>query len=1509
MTVQDDINAASNTQPSIEQRIQAIHDAGGGYIDPSLQATLAQGDQPTSGLGATVHAITQTVTSDIGTLAKSVRTVFEDPVLYKQPSAPLRLHQFLTQQLGYAPVAQVDLTKVQSELQKQGYGKNLSLSGVWTSDWQNVFHQASIDHYQAQRSSNEGGGFNAEHALGGFLSAFMPSHAIPALIGAVKALPSDVRQLAADTAGYTVQAGQDLAHGDISRALKLFTPYSMIDAARTHETGEAAQVGADIQNFANHNPVTAQQFSDEHGWTRAIENANTLLSVLPVMRLGGTVAEAGGRAVALGLFKDLGPEAAQRGPGVIAHMLYKPASEFAAGSPTTGDTGLLAARAFDHLPFLKQMMPAVRTGVANGQRWWYYTARPFAAAPYRLPIVNAAGHIAQQTMFTGALLRGDAVALKHIDPNAGYSKSVLGQKPYTGPVGMALDLLGSVSHGPLNNRLPLAAHSAEEAAAHGPAHVPAFGMSPSQQVGDIIRKAMSTYDGMLGKPGVIGAWERGTGLNYADTLKEFQAAGLDKTDLDWTIQSKVDQLAAGHGAHQELRDGAARGLEREGLFKQRSMEIRQDPVRLAQYRGELLDSDAALANRFAQDHNQIIQGAKAAVGSMVQEAKARKVAYQLVNDPTLAWQNVHGGTFQALRNAQEEHAFATAMGDEAGAKPALTASWLRANNPDGSPASLGIARSDRLLSDDVRAKAAEYERLLTKARTPASGDTDVAVAQDSAALRSLRKQVGQTLLEVGIAPEAVPGDLEERIALLRQRANDLATKVKTPLNPTPEYTAARKALNDLGYELVHGTGIGFEFTPPVIDPVVVDGGISAQRKALEKIGLGSTYSGTQDAAQWRQLLTIRAWQKLINDGKLELPPGWTPSTVYRHAYENLPSRGRLSGVSGGVFKLAERTRWRKMAADMAGPGATQQDVDAKLAEIEKNLAEQKSLLDLSEKDFVTALTARPQDSLTNELRDMPSESGLLTPEQALLMRQAMIGAIARSPSWMFGLHADDLLRAGGAGFAGARTANSKVLRRVATAGNDYTRFRNTFRFGIDPIFSFRRIVKSYLKLSTEGVPTSIHLPYEAMKRQGTLDSDLALADRLFPETRGTAEGYDPLDRTIYQADLMGLFNPRHFYAYAAGWLQRMGKSDAEIKAAVNRALTYGQRSALERTVGTIFYPFSFEKTLYRQVGAKLLDEPGQRFMALAALDAWHALNHDDRLGQWAQAHAPLLMELKKLNAFDHGVGPGQVGGINAPLAGAVWNAFRPQLIDKPSNHAYETAAAAVPLFGELNSLLFGYSPNTGEAHGGSVLQQAGITWQEAQNRAADIHHWVFNENTSPWSPAKPAETYQAQQNDAWSLRNHLILQYAAVIDYNYHHKNAEATFPTDGSVPSWLAGQPVTRATIDEIVHRWYPDYDPTKAQTIAVAKQTDIKRFITNLTASNPDAGAAYKNFQQQADKFITYKSRAELDPALWPQLAQITEQFRQYAVAMSEQSALFRKFYDRYYTSQLGPLEALTS
>lgn len=1480
-----------NPAVSLTDRMSMLQQNGYGYLDPQVQASLAGSQESDQSVLSQAGTLTSAVRG-AGNLIHAATGVFEDPVLYKKPSLGLWLHQFFTGQMGWQPVAQLDLNQIQTSLQKQGHGVGLPVNGVWTRDWQQAFSEAGHALVQQQTASEGGRGFSFTGALHGVLSSLMPSHAVPALVGALKALPGDVvsaaRQVSGDVGG-ALGTLPDILTG------KPFTN------GKQYAHDEAAAKAATINTVGGHTTTAEEAANHLHN---GIETLNTLLTVAPMFKAGSAIYDAGGQAVKQGLFTDLGKDEVQRGPGLISNLIYRPAGYYAdeAGTQFVNQGGLMGARVFDHMPWLKQAVPAVRTATEGGQRFYYYKFRPSMSYLYRYPITQAGMSSAQSVMFTGALIRGDANLVNKIEGgDSPFANSVLAEKPWTGPVGFAADLLSATAHGPLTNRMLLPAKTTEEAAGRFGTHAPPIGVNPSKTLGDAARLGQAIHTDMLDAPGVVGAFERGTGLKYDKIVKAFTAEGLSEQDAQWTIRDKVDELAAADAAGRDPRMEGLVGHARDSMFRQVAGEIRQSPELLTPARAAFLDNDARMAVRFHQDSNKI-EGAVERDQSrgLVAYAKARKAAYRLFNEHADELVGPH--TFAAIQDAQDERQFTKALGGQvAGPEPGPYVGWMRGNNPEMPYASYGLARSDTQLQPDALRVADDLQQRIQDA-------TDASGVLHAEPVQQVRRDAYDYIINhLGVDPRTVPASATDMVDMIRERAKELAAPIYKPLDPSPEALAHWQAVEDAGFKPVVGTNIGFNFAPPITDPIVVDGGITLRRKIIEHLGAGDTLSESVDAGRMHRLSTVRRWQDRANNGQINLPPGYTADLAYTHAIENMPGATRLTGLRGAIFKLREN-RWRQIARNTFGPNTnpTEAEIDERLTALEKQLASQRSLLDLSQPQFVKAVTTPPKNPLINEMRGLADDAPLFTDEQARLMHLDMIRSLNDRPVWMFGLgKVEDLSRAS-LSFAGKAAAGRPVLSRVAALPNDVYRARNKIRFEIDPMFSARRITKSAVKLSMRGAPFSV-TPFESMVRQGTLNDDLNLAQKLFPIDKGAAEGFDNLDRALYDADLFGAYNPRHFIAYGAGWFKRMGMTDDQVKQEVTKALTYGGRSALERSVGTIFYPFSFEKTLYKNLGQYLLDAPGRRLLALGAVDGYSALAQHYGVNDFLQQHVPLLKEIEKVNAFSHGVGPGQLGGINAPYASAVWNLFGPQHIQKPGA-GWNAWRAGIPLLGEVNDLLVGYKPGQG-AHGGDLTQQARITFQAAANGVDDVTRKIRNDPRSPWNPQTPAITYEAQQDQGWRFRNQLITKLAPAISYNYHHPNSPMSFADDKSLPAAIRGVKINHTSINEIVHQFFPAFDPNQAQTVAVQKQTEISRYVQNLKARHPDLGNAYEQFVKGADQFRTFTDTRIDDPAHWTQIAQLTGGFRDYAGALAEQDPGFLKFYNSYFRSTFGPIEEVTS
>ena len=125
------------------------------------------------------------------------------------------------------------------------------------------------------------------------------------------------------------------------------------------------------------------------------------------------------------------------------------------------------------------------------------------------------------------------------------------------------------------------------------------------------------------------------------------------------------------------------------------------------------------------------------------------------------------------------------------------------------------------------------------------------------------------------------------------------------------------------------------------------------------------------------------------------------------------------------------------------------------------------------------------------------------------------------------------------------------------------------------------------------------------------------------------------------------------------------------------------------------------------------------------------------------------------------------------------------------------------------------------------------------------------------------------------------------------------------NAPAAVREQTITNGSIDDIVHSVYPDFDPAAAQSFAVTRQEEQQRFLSSLKARNPQKALAYQTFADAANKVVPAMQRAMGDPASYGRLAaQITADFREYAINMCEQDPQFLAYFNRFWLHSLGPM-----
>jgi hypothetical protein len=320
----------------------------------------------------------------------------------------------------------------------------------------------------------------------------------------------------------------------------------------------------------------------------------------------------------------------------------------------------------------------------------------------------------------------------------------------------------------------------------------------------------------------------------------------------------------------------------------------------------------------------------------------------------------------------------------------------------------------------------------------------------------------------------------------------------------------------------------------------------------------------------------------------------------------------------------------------------------------------------------------------------------------------------------------------------------------------------------------------------------------------------------------------------------------------------------------------------------------------------MMDRPGQRLLVGAALQGYTALAQHEHIDQWLQDHGPILKEFQKLNAFDHGIGPGAIGGINAMYAPAVWNLFAPQKFGQMKD-GLNTLMQVFPLLREANSMLLGENVVQRNASRRDRRAAGGIGLWGVRNAVDDAANLVGQADVFS---RHPALTYQGEQTQAYAYRNSLIAKLAPVLDYNYHNRGAEQTWTDAAFLPAAIRGQAINRATIDEIVHQKFPDFDPAAAQSMAVTKKSARDSLPGGFEEQRPEPGVGLSDVLRRGEEGHPDRCNVRRTTRSFTgNSRRMTDVFRQYATNLSEQDPRFLKYYNQFYVSRFGPIEQVTS
>jgi len=384
------------------------------------------------------------------------------------------------------------------------------------------------------------------------------------------------------------------------------------------------------------------------------------------------------------------------------------------------------------------------------------------------------------------------------------------------------------------------------------------------------------------------------------------------------------------------------------------------------------------------------------------------------------------------------------------------------------------------------------------------------------------------------------------------------------------------------------------------------------------------------------------------------------------------------------------------------------------------------------------------------------------------------------------------------------------------------------------------------------------------------------------------------------------------------------QDEATLKSRVDAINNYGSRSAAERTLNGFFFPFSFEKTVMRELGSHLLDNPSSRLMTAAAISLYNSAD-GQKTKAWMETNLPLFKEVEKFNPFYHGSGLGQFGGINRVPEGIIGRAlyggkslpnldgvsdadrlklFAHMMLPKPMTGLASAQAVAnlVPAIKDLNNIFVGFDLNGKKPPqpGGELLASAKDLYGLA-NRAI---HTQFDQQPASVFASQAYQPYDLQQTNAWATRAKYIAWLAPALV-------SGANFKFNADTP-YVGGEKVNRSNINKLVHTIYPDWNPNLASyaearaTAATLERGNIQKDV--IAKADPTLIERYDAFTQGSDKIQAEIQKDFNNPSFDPTLiANQMEQLRQLAGYLAAADNNFPNFYAKYYSSKYGPLKGL--
>jgi hypothetical protein len=1131
----------------------------------------------------------------------------------------------------------------------------------------------------------------------------------------------------------------------------------------------------------------------------------------------------------------------------------------------------------------------------------YYQARSLLASPYRVPIIRGAGNAYAQAIPFGLGAAGQSALASHYDPTNDLTNAIASDTTLD-PLDQRLQAFTS---GLTGHHVALGLNDLAWFL-HGDIPLPGQKGAASAGVGRAVDALSDHANDALGTVGANGAIQRAmqmvdpkwTPQRMIDTTFEGNAGVYN---LFWT--RRIDQLAVVRHAEQAVQrwvednGGAAPSYDQAKEIKATAAheawndpEIRKEHFNALTASGNPASTGELERRLRAQLVGNIQEPEMAQRHGAAAYMRASNEAEAIVKDAEAMKSLISPASWETL---SQQRLAATKAGDFGTAK-IPTRAWLGANSLLSVPGATGMARLDTLSQPAAMSYISDLENKLNDENLDEAGR--FALVSEAHTWLSHHGNFDAGNLAVFHHHPGTDGEIP-LIERMRDYARGLGAPIHLAVDAPKELRDAVERMKADGYQLWHGTDIGHHLYSTDVPLSLGAQGISKGRKIVEHLGGNPEHYASTDIAAYRRDALRVELDAAMKDGRLPAPPFMTADNLITRIRSMANDNATLGPLKGAVFEATQAWRKTLVQAQAQAQGKTPPEV---IAQMKNELAEYHDLRAIPRAEVHRILVSTEDLPYATALsREVQGEDHLplFTPEQADLVHQLIIKAASRTPARMIGLsRLDDLIRAGfglgGQDWGGPiGQMGTRIGNRAALVGNKYGQLRDNFRFTMSPSFSARRVTKTRIKLQVAGIDSTA-TPVKDLLESNSYEDAHRFYAKLFPEHADPAA--DEFDRALHSADIFAIYQPRQYAAHAAWQAKGMGWDDQRIKDMLTKSFEYGTqrhgegRTALERTVNTIFFPFSFEKTVVRNIGGYLLDHPAQLMAlnsGLAAYEQFSAANPSDPLsGDYLKAHVPLLNEILRLNPFAHGLSPGEFGGINAPLL----NLFLPQSWDQSNPNSLGLLGRLVPAMNDANRVW----KETGQQ---SVIAHSAL--QNVYDYASD------KKATNPFFRYKPIITPQAQQTAAFKDRAKLLKTLGPVLDANRHlGPDHQYTFGDDPIIDPALRGEPVSKAAVDQLLHEIYPAYDPAGAAKYATTVKTNSKSFLDSI--KDKPTFVPYAQFAKAVDTFRGYVQNGDYRD--YPgQQAQLTAALRSFAFAAAANGDKgFVDWYNATFQKTLGPL-----